>query len=190
LIEALVKHRYTTHVRELDTLLIRSSIEGEGRYIEPPADLRRSLAAAPAPAAAPVPVAVPPVEIDGMSPVERQRLALLRQHRFSPTECGRDPAYRGNRQAADLHLRQLVCRALQLSDWDVLRAGALLAGSDEAGLHDKAVERIRTFLSNLRARLAADPEQRLPIDLAVGWKGNVEALQLLVDALRAGKISG
>jgi DNA-binding NtrC family response regulator len=182
LIEALVKHRYTTHVRELDALLIRSAIEGEGRYVDPSPDLRRNLDVAPAP---------PPsraVELEGLSAAERARLSLLRRHRFSPTLCGRDPAYPGNRQAADLHLRQLLCRALQLSGWDARRAAALLAGEADQGLNDRAATRMETFLSNLRLRLANEPEADLRRALAGEWKGNLESVLLLIEALRAGKV--
>ena len=130
LIEALVKHRYTTHVRELDALLIQSALEGgQGHYLEPSAELTRELSSRAAP---PVPT---DERLAGLSSAEQLRLTLLRRHRFSPTRCGHDPAYPGNRQTADFHLRHLVCRGLQnlglehrarrrLSGWDRRRARA------------------------------------------------------------------
>jgi two-component system nitrogen regulation response regulator GlnG/two-component system response regulator HydG len=182
LIEALVQHPYTTHVRELEMLLIRAALEGEGKYLEPSPDLRRAIEAA-------APAALAPAEVEGMSPLERQRLAMLRRHRFSPTLCARDPAYRGNRQAADLHLRQLVCRALHLSDWQISRAAALLAGPMDQALRARAAARIETFLSNLRQRLAVEPPQKLERTLAAEWRGSLDAVLQLIEALRAGKIS-
>jgi DNA-binding NtrC family response regulator len=212
LIEALVKHRYTAHVRELDALLIRAALEGEGRYLEAPPDLLRSLEGqAPAPAASSFlsssSSSSPPsqsssssssssssapsadAQLEGLSSHERLRLTLLRHHHFSPTQCGRDPAYPGNRQSADLHLRHLLCRALQQSAWELEGAAVLLAGTAERPMRDKAAARIERFLVNLRARLAAETEPELRRGLVAEWKGNVEIVLRLVEALRAGKVS-
>ncbi|MDC0742810.1 sigma 54-interacting transcriptional regulator [Polyangium sp. rjm3] len=124
LMSAFVQRRYTTHVRELDALLLRAVLEGRGRYVELPPELKGDVgqAVTSSPRGAP----------DALTQEERARLALLRKHRFSPTACGRDPAYQGNRQRADLHLRQLICRALRIAAWDIDRAAALLAGSEDS----------------------------------------------------------
>jgi DNA-binding NtrC family response regulator len=185
-VEALVKHRYTANVRELDALLIHSAIDGDGHYVEPSPDPDRE-ADRETPPRAPL---VPVVNIQGMSPIEQIRLGLLRRHAFSPGRCGRDPDYPGNRQTADLHLRQLLCRALHLSDWDTRRAAALLAGSANSDLHDKAAVRIEKFLSNLGARAAGEPDQRLRQALIAEWKGNAESVLNVLEALRAGKVNG
>jgi hypothetical protein len=174
-------------VRELDALLIRSAVDsdGDGRYVELWRDPTATLNAA---SSGPPRVA----EVDpllSLSFVEERRLLLLRRHQFSPTRCGRDPDYPGNRQAADLHLRLLLCRALHVSDWGTLRAAALLAGANDGPLRDKAVARMETFLSNLRTRLAEEPGHQLQRALVAEWKGNAETVHQVIEALRAGKIS-
>jgi DNA-binding NtrC family response regulator len=181
LVEALIRHQYSTHVRELDALLIRSELESRGRYLELTPNLKRDLEPPPPPSS----------PFDGLTAFTREeqaRLLLLRRHRFSPTACGRDAAYAGNRQTADLHLRHLACRALQASGWDSERAAALLAGQEDPELARKAAARIGKFLSNLRARLAAAGRAELERALADEWKGNAKAALLLVDALHAGKV--
>jgi hypothetical protein len=116
-------------------------------------------------------------------------VALARKHRFSPTSCGRDPAYPGNRQTADLHLRQLICRALASAAWNVRAAAALLAGAGGAALEDKAAGRIRVFLDNLRARLSAEGHDQLQSALAEEWKGSTPLVLAVLEAERAGKIT-
>src|SRR5262249_44059454 len=144
LMEALVQHEYTTHVRELDAFLVRAALEGRGRYLELDPELRAELKRAPPSSA---PEAPRPAELAALTPEERTRLALLRRHRFSPTACGRDPAYPGNRQTADLHLRLLLCRALQLATWEADRAAELMAGQGHGELYEKCAARLSTFLS-------------------------------------------
>lgn len=183
LIEALVRHTYTTHVRELDALLLRAALEGRGRYLELTPDVKQAFLTTLPPQAL--------VEnVDDFSAEERIRLLLLRRHRFSPTACGRDPEYPGNRQTADLHLRQLLCRTLQIANWDTDRTAALLAGSDDPILLDKSNERLTTFLSNLQARLITKSEQELREALAKEWKNHVAGVLLVVEALRERKITG
>ena len=184
LMQALVQHHYTTHVRELDRLLLGAALGSRGRYVELVAAVRRDLETT-------APVRSAPDTLAELSPEERSRLLLLRQHLFRPTACGRDPAYPGNRQTADLHLRQLLCKALAVAEWDTARATALLAGEGGGELHAKARTRLITFLSNLRARLSSPAaEAALRRSLAEEWKGTVRAVLQVIEALRAGKIQG
>ena len=181
LMSAFVQHRYTTHVRELDTLLLRAVLEGRGRYVELPPELKGDVgqAVTSSPRGAP----------DALTQEERARLALLRKHRFSPTACGRDPAYQGNRQRADLHLRQLICRALRIAAWDIDHAAALLAGSEARALEAKVRARIAAFVSNLRARIEdTATEEQLERSLTEEWKGGADAVLEVLAALRAGKL--
>ena len=126
--------------------------------------------------------------MDRLTPEESSRLALLRHHRLSPTACGRDPAYAGNRQTADLHIRQLICRLLEIADFDIAKAAKLLAGQEDGDLLRRCERRIATFLSTLRSRLAAGPESELRNALAVEWKGHVAAVLEVIDAMRNGKM--
>ena len=199
LIEALVRHRYTTHVRELETLLLGAALEGRGRYLELGPQTERVLHATPpgppgkSPSAGAVPAGVSSAALTGLealTPEEQARLSLLRKHRFSPTACGRDPAYPGNRQTADLHLRQLLCKALEIAGWDVQRAAALLAGEGDAAAPEKCAARLSTFVANLRERMRAEPGDALRRALDEEWKGSAEGAIRLVEALRAGKVTG
>ena len=184
LMQALVQHHYTTHVRELDALLLGAALGSRGKYVELGAAMRHDLESRAEPPRAPDALA-------SFSPEERSRLLLLRQHLFRPTVCGRDPAYPGNRQTADLHLRQLLCKALAVAEWDAARAAALLAGEASGELHAKASTRLSTFLSNLRARLSSPAaEAALRRSLADEWKGTAGAVLQVLEALRAGQIQG
>jgi hypothetical protein len=181
LVEALVQHPYTTHVRELEALLVRAALAGRGRYLELGPELKRDLQAPPSRA---------PMEgLSGLLPEEQARLSLLRRHRWSPTACGRDPAYPGNRQTADLHLRQLLCRALQIADWSTVRAVELLVGPGEPELRAKCAARMGKFLANLRVRVEREGADALARALAEEWKSGVEGVLLVVAALRSGRIS-
>jgi DNA-binding NtrC family response regulator len=185
LIEALVEHRYTTHVRELDAFLLRAVLESKGKYVDLPRSLKTALDSRPPPARDDF------GGLEALTSEERLRLGLLRKHGFRPTACGQDPAYPGNRQTADLHFRHLLCRVLHIADWSPERAAALLAGGDDASkrtLYDKSLARIGTFLDNVRARLDGHAEQQLRRTLTEEWKGNAPAVLLLLDALAAGKI--
>jgi two-component system nitrogen regulation response regulator GlnG/two-component system response regulator HydG len=184
LMSALVLHAYTTHVRELDALLVCSTLESTGRYLELTSGVRRRLTfAQDARAAA--------ASADAFTADERTRLELQRAHRFRATDCGRDPAYPGNRQTADLHLRHLACRALQAAAWDVGAAAALLAGGDDDDLARRARERIDTFLDNLERRLAAAPPGEAGRgEVIAQWRGEPALITPVVDALQAGMISG
>ncbi len=183
LVEALVQHPYTTHVRELDAILVRAALEGRGRYLELGPELKRDL------------LVTPPARGTGddlstaLPPEDQVRLSLLRRHRWSPTACGRDPAYPGNRQTADLHLRQLLCRALQVADWSTARAIDLLVGAGEPELRAKCAARLAKFLANLRVRVEREGADALARALAEEWKSGVEGVLLVVTALRSGRIS-
>ena len=179
---SLVQRRYTTHLRELETQILGATLEGSGRYLELPPTPPRAVE--PDPPAPPATDALAPLPAE-----TRAQLSLLRQHRFNPAAAGRDPAYPGNRQTADLHLRQLLCRALQLAGWDLTRAAALLAGDGDVDLRDKVAARLEAFVSNLRARIAGETEAELRRALTEQWKGHAGALLEVVDALRAGRVS-
>jgi two-component system nitrogen regulation response regulator GlnG/two-component system response regulator HydG len=187
LMEALVLHGYETHVRELDALLVRATLEGRGRYLELGPALKSELEKAAA-GRAPRVTAAP--ELADLTPEESRRLALLRKHRFSPTACGRDADYKGNRQTADLHLRQLLCRALQITGGDAASAAEKLAGPGDAELREKCAARLATFLGNLRTRIANEPPDALDKALAEEWKSGAESVQFVVAALREGRVSG
>src|SRR5262249_51815750 len=146
---ALVQHRYSVNVRELDALLLRASIESRGKYVDLTGGLRHSVAASTPP---PTPASADAAEGFSSSAEERRRLALLRKHRFSASACASDPAYGVNRATADLHLRQLMVRALAMSGWNIDAAAAMMAGDDEA-LSGKLRRRIETFLLNLQRRI-------------------------------------
>src|SRR5262249_4894656 len=156
------------NVRELEAFLVSAALGSHGRYLELGPELRRDLDAKPVqtPEARPATA----TEIAELAPEETLRLSLLRKHRFSPTACGRDAAYPGNRQTADLHLRQLLCRALWLADWDVGRAADLLAGPGQPELRERCAARVATFLANLRKRLESEPADALRRALADEWK--------------------
>jgi hypothetical protein len=111
---------------------------------------------------------------------------LLRKHRFSPTGCGRDPEYPGNRQTADLHFRYLTCKALAASRFDMAAAARLLAGEADPSLLEKAAARAATFVDNLRARVESEPAAELEQALTDDWKGLGPAVLALVSALRGG----
>jgi DNA-binding NtrC family response regulator len=187
LMEALVQHAYTTNVRELEAFLVSTALGSHGRYLELGPELRRDLSARPARSTKAKPATT---EIPDLTPEESLRLSLLRKHRFSPTACGRDAAYPGNRQTADLHLRQLLCRALCVADWSVPRAADLLAGPAQPELRDRCAARVATFLTNLRGRIESDPADDLRRALAEEWKSGAESVLLVVEALREGRISG
>jgi two-component system nitrogen regulation response regulator GlnG/two-component system response regulator HydG len=186
LMTALVRHGYHTHLRELDALLLLASIESRGKYVELTPGVARLLEVS---TAAPPP-ALPDVGSKGsFSPEEQRRLAILRKHRFNATACGRDAEYGGNRQTADLHVRQLLCKALSVAGWDIGRAAGLLSGSGDEDLTGRVRGRIETFLSNLRRRLESreDDEARRRA-LAEEWKGSAEAVLRVLEALQDGRI--
>ncbi|MEZ4294184.1 MAG: sigma 54-interacting transcriptional regulator [Polyangiaceae bacterium] len=192
LVSALVKHVYTTHVRELDTLLVQAALESEGRYIDLTPGVRKALSAR-APSDAPPPSE--PLAEQGFTDTERRWLDLLRGHGFSATSAGRDPDYPGNRQTADLHLRKLICRALTLSSFSVQGAAALLAGPGARGEHKKLAARIDTFLRNLEKHMTVPPDAppdaallNLTHALADEWTGSLGILQQVARALHAGQI--
>jgi DNA-binding NtrC family response regulator len=180
LVEALVRHPYTTHMRELEALLLHAAFESPGRYLSRPPERRPDvpLSSSTHPVAA---VAAPADE-------EQLRLARLRHHRFSPTACGRDATYPGNRQSADLHLRQWICKVLQTAGWDRESAVDLLAGQAQGELHDRGAKRIATFLANLRTRMANESEDELRKGLTEEWKGSADLVLRVVDALREGRL--
>jgi two-component system nitrogen regulation response regulator GlnG/two-component system response regulator HydG len=177
LVRALVRHAYTTHTRELDALLITATIESTGRYVDLTDGVRRRLDAPAAPRAG-----------EAFTAEERRRLEMQRRHGFRATDCGRDPEYPGNRQTADLHLRQLACKALRAAGWDVGEAAAILAGGDP-DLRARARARVETFLANLERRLggrAPDEAQRRA--LIEEWRGSEDALSPVLEALQNGWI--
>lgn len=188
LMGALAQHRYTTHVRELDALLLRAALGSRGKYLELTSDvlalLQRGRDATSEPDAG-----------EDFTAEERMRLDLQRRHGFSATDCGNDPAYPGNRQTADFHLRQLMCRALALSGWRVDRAAARMAGDGDVVTKAKLVERVETFLQNLerrRERLAeegaSDPDAALARALGEEWRGSAKVVLAVVEALAAQRI--
>jgi two-component system nitrogen regulation response regulator GlnG/two-component system response regulator HydG len=180
LMEALVRHAYTAHVRELDKLLVKAALEARGRYLEVGPELSRALWARASNRAM-------PRGLEALTDEEHARLVLLRKHRFSPSACGRDADYPGNRQTADLHLRQILCRALRIAEWDAAAAADLLAGPDPH-LRERCVARIATFLANLEARIATEPEEDLRRALTGEWRASSENVLSLIAALRAGKV--
>jgi hypothetical protein len=187
-VSALVTHHYTTHVRELDALLLTALLESSGKYLELTPGVRRRLepsteARPSSPEASSLEASSPE---DTFTQEERLLLLLQRKHRFRPTDCGSDPGYPGNRQTADLHFRKLTCKALPATAWDVDRAAMLLAGGDD-DLRGKARTRIETFLQNLARKLEESPSGD---SLVSEWRGDPAALRPVLDALKRGAIKG
>lgn len=185
LMTALVRHRYRTHMRELDALLLQASVGSRGKYLELTGGVVRGLAAK-APAAPP---SASGGSAAGFTPDEERRLALLRRHGFNAAACSRDPEYGASRQTADLHIRQIMGRALAIGAWDVGDAVAILAGEDEAQ-RTKLQSRIEAFLLNLRHRLDEDGGEALRRSLASEWRAAAPVASKLLDAIEAGKIRG
>lgn len=188
LVGALARHGYTTHVRELDRLLLQAALESEGKYVDLTAGVRKALSGRPTGLDA-------KTGGDALSGEERRCLELLRKHGFRATNAGRDPDYPGNRQTADLHLRKLICKALRLSGWSVHGAAAFLAGEGDAAAKERLVGRIETFLQNLEKRMerepaegAGDPDGALARWLEEEWKGSVNVVLEVVRALRLRRI--
>jgi two-component system nitrogen regulation response regulator GlnG/two-component system response regulator HydG len=186
LVSALVTHPYTTHVRELDALLLTALLESPGKYLELTPGVRRRLerSTEARPAAPAAPEASSPA--DTFTQEERGLLELQRKHRFRATDCGSDPGYPGNRQTADLHFRKLTCKALPATAWDVDRTAALLAGGDD-DLRGKVRTRIETFLHNLARKLEESPSGD---SLMSEWRGDPAVLRPVLDALLRGAIKG
>ncbi|MFO0587834.1 MAG: sigma 54-interacting transcriptional regulator [Polyangiaceae bacterium] len=206
LIRALVAHRYTTHMRELDALLLAATLEGEGRYAAITPSVRRALSSPPrtdtSSSLAPkddLPISAEerrgaarvtlqsPLE-EPFSAEEGRRLTLLRAHGFRPSACARDPRYGANRQSADFHLRHLLARALGVTGYRAAAAEELLAGDDPA-LRERVHERMTAFLGNLRARLLDEGREALSRSLAAEWRGSSKAALDLVAALADGTLS-
>ena len=200
LMTALVRHRFGTHVRELDSLLLCASIESRGKYLERTEGVDRLLQTrGEAPADRPSGAAARSVEGspvgagggagEPFSAEETRRLALQRKHGFQAAECGRDPEYGSSRQTADLHLRQLMSRALAMTGWDVDAASALLAGPD-SGQTGKLRRRLETFLFNLRRRLEEEGRDALRQALASEWRASAPTALRLLEAIEAGRLRG
>ncbi len=185
-VERLVQHQYTTNIRELAGLLATATLESSGAYVDSSAlELRLENPRAPRATAETV-RAAGAIVAPWLSREESARLELLRKHRFSPTSCGRDSDYAGNRQTADLHFRHLACKALQASSWDANAAARLLAGIDPT-LVEKCRARIHKFVTNLEARLASEPAEDLNRALYEDWKGLVDAVLPLIERLRTAR---
>ena len=203
LVHALVRHRYTAHIRELDGLLLAAALESAGKYVDLTHGVRRriELAGVQAPPAAAaeatkaaelVTKEVVTQEVftkEVFTKEEQERLRLQRRHGFRATDCGRDPEYPGNRQTADLHLRQLTCKALQAAAWDVGEAATILGGEDP-DLRSRARARSETFLANLERRLGGPSPEAARLALVEEWRGSTDALTPLLEALQKGWIRG
>lgn len=194
LVAALVRHTYTTHVRELDALLVQAALESAGKYLDltPGVDRALSRRGTAAPKAG-----GDALSGDALSAEERRCLDLLRKHGFHATRAGRDPDYPGNRQTADLHLRKLLCKALKMEGWSVRGAAAFLAGEAGAAAQARLEGRIETFLQNLEKRIqraseaeAGDPDEALARSLADEWSGSVRVVLDVARALRLRQIHG
>lgn len=170
LISALIQHRWSTHVRELDALLLTAVLESPSRYLDLTAGVQRLLSAEPrAEARRAGQASMPSVSRENLaeSGAESEdegalRLRLLRAHAFSPAACGEDPRYPGNRQTADLHWRLLMVEALE-RHWsreagvealrDARRDACLwLAGQAEGPGWERVVERMASFTQALAQR--------------------------------------
>lgn len=193
LVAALVQHPWTTHVRELEAVLWQSIRESADEFLEltPGVRSRLTQAQATSPPEPPNPtLTTPQREVAPMpwTASELERLTLLRRHAFHPGTCGQDPAYSGGRQKADLHIRQLFCRALRLSHWHEPTALAWLTGEGQEFLHAPLTKRLRTFLTNLSARVLEarnDPQTwaRLLAAIADEYKAYRDDVHWVVDRL-------
>ncbi|MFM7202194.1 MAG: sigma 54-dependent Fis family transcriptional regulator [Myxococcota bacterium] len=131
LISAFIQHRWSTHVRELDAMLLTAVLESPSRYLDVTAGVQRLLSAEPRADEHRADEHRPETHRAGQAskrflarenlaesvsaPEDESalRLRLLRAHAFSPAACGEDPGYPGNRQTADLHWRLLMVDALE-----------------------------------------------------------------------------
>jgi hypothetical protein len=210
LIGALVGHGYTTHLRELDALLVASTLEGRGRYAGVTAGVRRLLGgsqgAVPSDAArssrgaagatgAPLSSGAGSARGEralgaasrAFTAEEERRLGLLRMHGFRPSACARDPKYGANRQSADFHLRQLMAKALAIHGYRVGAAEELLAGADPL-LRERVQERMTRFLENLGERLGEEGRERLSRSLTEEWRGAAGVALDLLAAVADGRV--
>lgn len=212
LITALVRHPFTTHLRELDALLLVATLEGRGKYVGVTDGVRRILAASTPPpeGGAPADTGPPAALPSGLSMVprgapsdppavprdppaspftaeEERRLRLQREHGFRAAACAADERYGANRQSADFHLRHLLARALQIHGYRVAAAEALLAG-EEPSLRARVHERMTRFLQNLEERRATLGRDALARSLTDEWRGAAPVALDLLSAMEAGVI--
>lgn len=177
LISALIQHRWNTHVRELDAILLTAVLESPSHYLDLTPGVLRLLSAPPIVNLAETKAPAEPVEEIGFSAEPEDetalRLRLLRAHAFSPAACGEDPRYPGNRQTADLHWRLLMVEALE-KHWpessggeglpDAMRQACLwLAGQEDGPGWGRVVERMRAFSLALSLKVQeAQAQQQVP----------------------------
>jgi two-component system nitrogen regulation response regulator GlnG/two-component system response regulator HydG len=184
LMTALLRRAWETNVRELDALLLRSTMESRGKYL----DLPREARAEPPPPAAQRPLPALEVAAD-FTPEEQRRLALQRKHGFNAAACGRDPEYGASRQTADLHLRQLMGKALSMAGWDIAAAAERMVSDDEA-LRARLRGRIETFLWNLRRRTEEEGGDAVRKALSDEWRASAPLAHEILSAIEAGRIRG
>jgi two-component system nitrogen regulation response regulator GlnG/two-component system response regulator HydG len=191
LVEALVRHPYTTHVRELNALLLSAMRDSPERFLELPKEMRRQpeVARGEVRPSGVSEAAAQPAASGVFTAEEEERLAMQRRNGFSTAACGNDPAYPGTRQTADLHLRLLICKALRAAAFDIGEAARLLAG-DDGELRRRARERVETFVTNLEGKLGGDASEEARQALLKEWRGAAEVLEPVLDALRDRRIRG
>lgn len=209
LISALLRHHYTTHVRELEALLWRALAASREDYIDlpdglmmnaqtaasrepfPPLPLSALVTVGPVAASASTPPATTSIAAAWEASLDRPSAVLLelfRRHSFNVSNCSRDPACPVERATADLNLRVLMLRALQFSGWDLPEAAALMTGGDAQWLQPKVLERMNTLLANFRERLETEAEGPLREKLARYYRGNFRWVEATLDALKTGQL--
>lgn len=220
LVQALLRHHYRTHIRELNELLLESLLERQGSRLRVPSRLKtltstgissQALATlSPGqgatgrggnPAGTPgQPGSVSSPQLEGSSPPlegltpgpsalysreELQRLQLFQRFEYRIGELVASGEYPANRQTADLHLRQLMTRALLMTEGDVSQAVLQMGERSTEASRGRLRARMTTWRDNLRERQRSPEHQgaegraRLEKALHTEYRGFREILDLL-----------
>lgn len=188
LVEALVRHTYRTHMRELNELLLESLLERQGGRLRVPSRLKRLAGTSLSP-----PENVGPLGQEAaqgpaqsrFSVEEQKRLKLFRRFDFRIRELMESGEYPVNRQTADLHLRQLMARALLLAEGNLEQSIGLLLDRGSEANRSRLHARMTTWLDNLRERrnspefAGVEGQAQLEKALLIEYRGFREILVVL-----------
>lgn len=203
LMTALVRHDYSTHVRELEGLLWHAIGESQEDFIDLPVDLpsaRESTVRLPLqeetpspppnrlehPTPPPQPFSPPGWELK-LEPKEKDLLTLCRRYRFNLSEVSRDPACPVERATADLIVRVLMFKALAEAEWQQEVAARLMAGTEDPALEQRLRERLETTLENLQRRLEDEGEEPLRQKLQRTYRASFRYVEAVLAAVKEGK---
>ncbi len=186
LMKALVRHRYDTHTRELDTLLLRASIESRGKYLERTEGVTALLEASTS-----TPAFAPP------GPAPDQGFSR-RSNGASPSCASIDST---SRSAAVMRStgragKPLICTcgSSRVERWR-------WADGTSVRLRRSSPDRTRTrgagsvvasspSCSIFRRRLADEGGEALRRSLGSEWRASAAAALLLIEALEADRVRG